>query len=146
MLKIRKAEIKDSRAIHSLRNNENILSFFFNQEKNSFEEHHEWFKKALTSHQRLLIVVEEHEELVGVVRFDQRPDPEEVEASIYVSDKHWGKGIGLFGLVEGEQILKETFPRCTRLRARILTSNNASLRLFEKANYKPIFTELEKRI
>lgn len=146
MFKIRKAHKEDCRKIYDIRNDESVLQYSFNPHKTSFETHLGWFESSLNNDLRKIFVIESEDNVAGVVRYDLNQDMLSAEVSIYVAKNFWGKGLGKWALIESESLLKLEAPQCQKIIAKVFLENLASLKIFEKCDYKKKVVEFIKEI
>lgn len=146
MFKIRKAHKEDSRKIYDIRNDESVLQYSFDPNKTSYETHQAWFEASLKNDLRKIFVIESQEKIAGVVRYDLDQNQISSEVSIYIAKDFWGQGLGQWALLESEPLLKMEAPACKKIVAKVFFENIASLKIFEKCNYKKKVVEFVKDI
>ncbi|WP_456846098.1 GNAT family N-acetyltransferase [Cellulomonas sp. P5_C6] len=100
-------------------------------------EHDAWFAAILSDPDRLLLVAEHGGVPVGTVRFDKEA-PEVVEVSLTLAPVARGRGLGRLVLSAGEAYLRGRPGAMPSIRACIRPENEASVRLFVAAGYRPI--------
>ena len=143
---IRKATNLDSRLLFDLRNNPEIYASFFNVDGISENEHDEWFEVSLKSTNREIFIIQNDNFSIGMVRLDYFEREKVVEISIHVHPNLQGKGYASEALNCISKTVNDFFPKALYLRAKIKSGNAASIRLFEKAEYKVKYLCLEKNI
>jgi UDP-2,4-diacetamido-2,4,6-trideoxy-beta-L-altropyranose hydrolase len=147
MLRLRIAEAGDVKEIYDIRNDEAVLRFFLDSEPVNFESHKVWYEAVLLNPKReLFVIVDDKDGILGVVRFDLNDTQEEAEVSVFVGKSSWGKGVATFALSEGEKALIKDHPKCKAINAKVLSGNDASLKLFHKCAYVSTSVQLKKTL
>ena len=146
MFKIRKAHKEDCRKIFEIRNDDLVLKYSFDPNKTSYETHELWFGASLKNEQRKIFVIEQGDQIAGVVRYDLKDEGLSSEVSVYIAKDFWGQGLGQWSLLESEPLLKAEVPTCKKIIAKVFVENVASLKIFEKCNYKKRVIEFTKEI
>ena len=149
-LLMRDATLQDSDLVLNWRNNLDVRLFSHNKELISKKAHSSWLLNRLTQIQtQPFWLFEEDSELIGMVRFDLRPERNLFEISIVINPLHRGEGYG-------KRILESSVQRCTKLYpefnfcAEVHKENIASKVLFFNSGFKEIdeigsFLVLERR-
>lgn len=129
---IRSVKSEDSERIWQIRNHPLIRQQSGSQEEIPFEKHNLWFKKKYFSgDNNLCFVLEKENKVVGYCRFDS-DDKGCCIISIALDYDHQGKGLGHLLLSESLQ----KFERNIEILATVKKGNIASLKLFQKNNFK----------
>jgi len=131
-LKFRKATSKDCKFIWSLRNDENIRYWSFNNNFISFKEHIIWYKKKLKDKNSIIFILLKNKNKVGYIRYDIKKNNAEID--IAIRKEYHGKHIGSNGLKLTGEYIKNNY-KIKKLIARIKNENIASIKCFEKAGY-----------
>lgn len=143
-LNLRIVEKNDCERIFEIRNSPEVRSNSFRSEEINYPTHEKWLADSLLNPNRCLYAIECDESLIGVVRFDVLK--ESATVSIYIAHTHRSIGAASFGLTEGEKVLCKAFPQVTKIIAEVKSSNETSLRLFNKCEYKSENIILSKEI
>lgn len=146
MPKIRKASSSDVRKVYEIRNDQDVLKFFFDANQTSFEDHCKWFEAALSNKHRVIFIVEDESDVFGVVRFDLDESYSVAEVSIFIAKKFWGRGLGTYALSAAESEIRKNYPTLKKVSANVIVGNISSQKIFEKAGYIPKFLNLEKAL
>lgn len=134
---LRRAHLGDRDPVYAWRNHEATRRYFADAAPIPKDSHDAWFTQSLQEPRRhLLIAEDEGGRPVGVLRFDEDDDATAAEVSIYVVPDRRGEGWGVSVLVAGERWLAEA-TGVARVRARVMSANQASLRAFTAAGYVP---------
>lgn len=145
-LMLRKAEPSDSAKVFEWRNHPDVRRYFFDAKPLERASHERWFAGVLKNPTRhFFIAVNEAGEGVGVLRLDESPDGQCAEVDIYVAPGQHGKGWGLRILNEGA-LWARANTRLTRLQARVIVENTASLKVFAKSGFRPVYQVFEKNL
>jgi UDP-2,4-diacetamido-2,4,6-trideoxy-beta-L-altropyranose hydrolase len=133
-IRLRLAEPTDGRWLLALQCQDATRRFARNPTKPTAEEHAAWFGRTLLAGDRLLTIIEADEQPAGMVRLD-RSDGESAsfEISIAIDTARHGEGIGAAAL----SLVRSMMP-AAELIAHVKPENESSLRLFERAGYRPI--------
>lgn len=101
-------------------------------------EHEDWLARVLADPSRLLFVLQRESQDVASVRLDLSDESaDEAEISITVAPEVRGQGIGSQALIATAAYAAESLPGIRRILAVVNRDNEASLRLFTKAGYRP---------
>jgi len=100
------------------------------------EQHAAWLTSVLDDPARHLWVVEQDGRPVATVRHD-RVVPGRFEVSVTVSPQLRGHGVGVPALSAAQRALEELEPQVVVLEAHVQPDNGASMRVFERAGYRP---------
>jgi RimJ/RimL family protein N-acetyltransferase len=149
-LLMRDATLQDSDLMLNWRNSLDVRLFSHNKELISEKEHLSWFLNRLTQIQtQPFWLFEEDSKLIGMVRFDLRPEGNLFEINIVINTLFRGQGYG-------RNILESSIQRCINLypeydfRAEAHKKNMASKALFLDSGFREIdqigsFLILERR-
>lgn len=96
-------------------------------------DHMKWFEQSLTNLNRCILIAELNKQPIGVLRYDFIES--QAEISIYLDPKWVGKGLGTRILSVGTEWIKKHFTHIQTLQAKVIASNVASARAFEKAGF-----------
>ena len=135
MIKTRKAELKDSKAIFEWRNDQLTRTMSYTTDLVDWERHSAWFASSLKNKNRLLLLCENENDSkkMAVVRFDVNSSRALV--SINLAPDVRGKGASKQCLSKSIESCKNEFPRVTALDAEIKLENIASQRLFKSIGF-----------
>ncbi len=130
MLSLRKANIKDAEFLFELRNNPDIFKYYRNPVKVVWNEHISWLKSVVLGEtNKDLYIIELDGKRAGQIRFDTEGDKKEL--SISLQKDFQGQGLGSKSLKKAIEMEKSVI-----LIAEIHKENIASIKLFEKFNFK----------
>ena len=133
---LREATPQDARFVWDVNNHPSVRENSIDSDSIPWKDHKAWYAAALESDQRVLWVGEVDGEGCGVVRMDVEADAKGAEISVAVRPKFRGRGIGRRLIRAGsERILRRT--DVDRVDALIRPDNEASIRTFEAAGYRP---------
>lgn len=145
MLKIRKVIKEDSDLLLAWRNNSEVYKYALNPNKVSHSDHVNWFTKVLKDSRCVFYIGLMNEIPCGSVRYQLSEDLTEAEVSISLAPEFWGKGIASIMMAQAEDALKHE-TKVSVIHATVLNENEASMKLFNKANFKPALTKFKKHI
>ncbi len=134
-LTLRQAEPSDCEQVFTWRNDESNRRFALDPAEIDWETHAAWFNRTLANPHRVLLIGESKGEPVGVLRYDL--DGEGAVVSVYLVPGTHGRGFGTALLEEGSRWLQKNCPGIRYIDATILDGNQASLKAFRKAGYRP---------
>lgn len=106
------------------------------------KEHINWFKKVLKDKSRLFLIAEDNGKATGVLRYDIVGNTAMV--SIYLKPGTSGKGIGSTMLRYGSDWLRQHVSSVTRMEAKIIPGNIASIKAFAKVGFRQSYVVYEK--
>lgn len=145
MLKIRKVIKEDSDLLLSWRNNPEVYKYALNPAPVAPGDHVNWFEKTLKDPRCVFYMGMMDGVPCGSVRYQLAENLTEAEVSISVAPEFWGKGVASSMMAQAEiELKKET--KVNIIHAVVLNENEASLKLFNKANFKPALTKFKKHI
>lgn len=144
MIEIRKVQHEDSSLLLKWRNHPEVYRYALNANPVTETEHLTWLSKKLSDAKCLFYICFAQGKACGSIRFDLVSEVE-AEVSISLAPEFWGAGIATELLRKGEEQLR-TESEVKRIKATVLNENKASLRLFEKAQFKPYMTLFMKEI
>lgn len=133
---LRPAALSDREDLFRWRNHPDIRRYSIHPDEIAWERHCEWLAQTLNSECRLLLIGESEGQTVGVLRYDFEENTALV--SIYLMPEKMGQGYGTPLLVAGSQWLKAHHPTLQAIKAEIAPENTASVKVFERAAYKPL--------
>ena len=134
-IRMRRARQEDSESIFEWRNHPDTRRYFFDPAPLDPEAHKAWFSAALTNPSRYLLIGEDASgRTVGVVRFDQEDNSADI--AIYLVPHRRGEGLGTPLLEAAVRWLKEN-STVEHIRANVLSTNAASLKMFAAAGFAP---------
>lgn len=131
---LRKAEEKDIYNIYELSNEPEIRNNSFSYEQVELDSHKKWFFDKLNDKSCLFLIAEINNNFLGQVRFDIN-DAESV-ISVSIGSKHRGLGAGRILIDKAIDFLRLKNSDIRHIKAFIKKENSASVRLFEKADFK----------
>ncbi|MBY0449756.1 MAG: UDP-2,4-diacetamido-2,4,6-trideoxy-beta-L-altropyranose hydrolase [Cyanobacteria bacterium] len=137
---LRKANIEDCDFIYLWRNHPETRAYFLDPNPIERTDHEAWLKKVLMSDKVHLMIAEENTIPVGVLRYDLEED-NTYTVSIYLDPTQHGRGLGAKILQAGTAWIQDTQTLPCRLKAVVLSQNQASHRVFEKAGYHEVSSE-----
>lgn len=131
---LRFAEYEDIEDLFEWRNDEDSKKASFNTNEIDIKEHNKWFKESLANPERnIFIICDKHCNKLGQIRFDKKKDRAEID--IIINPKYRNKGIGTLVLTKAPKYYLDNFA-VKKLVGKVKTSNIASLKAFEKAEFK----------
>lgn len=133
-IKIRIANIEDSRQLFQWRNHQAIRDNSFSSELIEWKDHQAWLSAVLGSPTKVLLIGSHDNMPVGVIRFDIESD--EATVSIYLTPDTIGRGLGFDLLRSAEYWLRESKPEINKVLAKVLVNNKKSQILFRTSGYK----------
>ena len=135
MIKVRKAELSDSKTIFEWRNDKLTREMSHTTDIVDWEGHSNWFASSLENENRRLLLCVDKNDLkkIAVVRFDV--DSSRALVSINLAPDMRGKGISKQCLCEAITSFKHDFTQVNVLDAEIKLKNIASQRLFESVGF-----------
>jgi len=137
---LRRAVLDDAQPMFEWRDHPRTRAFSLDPRPLDWEVHRRWLAERLAdAHCDLLIAADDFGP-VGVLRFDAVGAVATV--SVYLVPERQGSGLGAPLLRAGERWLQHNRPQVTELRATVLESNAASLRVFAEAGYEGTRREL----
>ena len=131
---LRRAVIGDAQPMFDWRNHPRTRAFSLDPRPLDWEGHRRWLEERLSDPCCDLLVASDDAGPVGVLRFDLSGTAATV--SVYLVPQRQGNGIGAPLLRAGERWLHKNRPHVRELRASVLESNAASLRVFAEAGYE----------
>ena len=146
-IKISKANIEHSKKIWEWRNDPVTLNMSFNDKKVSWDEHQKWYKEKLNTKKSIIYISQNHEVLLGVVRFDNFENKNQIyEISINIAPEMRGKGLGKMILNRSKETFLKENKNCSTIKANIKKENKISINLFLKCGFKITFKDEIKSI
>jgi len=135
-LTFRKACLRDARGMFDISNDPLVRKVSFNSDRISWPRHMRWLKERLADDQCVFYVCATPEKIYAQVRFDV--DSREHRAVISVSLHEDIRGLGLSSwiLTQCVQAFLTEQRGVHRIQAFIKTSNRASIRAFQKAQFR----------
>ncbi|SDL80987.1 Protein N-acetyltransferase, RimJ/RimL family [Salinimicrobium catena] len=138
--KIRKVNTFDLQKTYSWINDPNIRMYSFNKDSVTLQDHAVWFFNTLENPGREYYILEVNGVAAGSIRFDF--DNEQLAKINYLLDPNFtGKGLGTYLLEEGVNFLKINRPLVKKVYGWVLPDNIASIKIFEKLDYKKAVKE-----
>lgn len=132
--RLRDAKPEDAQLLFKWRNHPSIRQVSINSTPINWHDHERWFRNAMEDPNRKIYIAEQAKQAVGVIRFDINQSVAEV--SLYLAPGQTGKGFGTRLLKSGEQHLRIQHREIKKLEAKVIESNCASHRLFERCGYQ----------
>ena len=135
-IEIRKIELSDMYILWNWANEKIVRGTSFNKKFIPIIDHKNWLKIGLNNKNRIhLIGFDSFECPVGQVRFDRSNEYQFIEIDISIEKGFRGKGFGSLILKKSIGILKNEWGSELILNAKILKSNLASQKLFQKNDF-----------
>ena len=134
-LKFRDVKIEDALEIYNWRTSLTAIANSKNNITFSYNSHLNWMKNKLNDPDCLFIIASmERSGNLGVIRFDI--DNELALVSIFLNPEYINKGYGKILLDNGVKTLKNRMKNCNFIIAEVLSSNEASKKLFLGQGFK----------
>ena len=138
-LRVRCACFQDAELLWQWANDPTVRMSSFRPESIPLDEHIEWYKEKLASPDTRIWILELNQVPVAQVRYD-RVNTDTAEISFSVVSEHRGRGLGTRSLVlTSGMVCRELGVK--RLRGRVFSSNDASVRVFTKAGFECVGQE-----
>lgn len=132
--RLRPATAQDAALLWEWANDPEVRRRSFSPEPIAWESHQRWYAAKLTDAHTLIAILEAGDGYpLGQIRFER--EPEHIEIDVTVAPGWRGQGIGRELLKRGLEAAARRWRAGTRLIAKVLPSNTASLRLFEDAGF-----------
>ena len=138
MLSLRHAIEDDAIDIFNWRNDPFALKMTLRQDAISFDVHKKWFDDTLVDKKVVMLIGVCNEERMGVCRFSTSDDWDYADVSININPAYRGKGLGTIFLGQAITVYLQTHTQ--KLFARIKNSNQASIRIFEKCDFRMVLS------
>lgn len=132
-LVLRPARADELRQVYLWRNDPETRKWFFDPGPIDFEVHSRWYRTVVESKSSDLLIAEREGQAVGVIRFDH--DGEDSRVSVYLVPGLHSRGLGTDLIRAGVSWVEKNRPGILRLRAEVLTGNQASVRAFSAAGF-----------
>ena len=132
LLKTRNCTKEDKELIYNWSNDKLVRSQSFNSDEITEEGHEKWFTTKLENKNSLLLINEFESKPAGLVRFEMEESNSVI--GILIDSEHRGKGLSSLMLIKSSSKYFELFEK--PILAYIKESNVASIRAFEKAEFK----------
>lgn len=133
-LRIRKADLNDSKFLWELSNDSSVRKQSFSKNYITWDSHNKWFKEKLNEDKSIiLIAVDENENRIGIRRF-QIMDDKSVLASIIIKKEYRNKGYGTDLIKISNEFLFKNYDVKVH-NCYIKPNNIASIKAFEKVGY-----------
>lgn len=133
VLQLRPATLEDSGLLFEGRNSEAVRRSSLESGVIDWSSHRNWLIASLSNAQRLLLIAETDDGPIGVLRYDVRG--QQAEVSIYLFEGRFGLGWGRALLVRGEALVTARWPQLESITARVLPTNQPSLKTFREAGF-----------
>jgi UDP-2,4-diacetamido-2,4,6-trideoxy-beta-L-altropyranose hydrolase len=133
VLQLRLATFEDAQLLFDGRNAETTRRSSLDSGVIDWPSHQTWLTASLNNDQRLLLIAEAEDGPVGVLRYDLRGH--EASVSIYLFEGRLGLGWGSTLLSRGEAFVTARWPQLDTITARILPTNQPSLKTFREAGF-----------
>lgn len=137
-MKFRNATLHDAKLIFEWQSHPETRKHFFDPHPPTWEKHYSWLECCIQNKKCELLVAEENGAL-AIVKFDL--DSKNSEISIYLSPEKRGRNLGAQVLLDSCAWIAEKYPLLNNITAKILDSNIASQKIFERAGFKKKYTE-----
>jgi RimJ/RimL family protein N-acetyltransferase len=145
MIKIRKVNFEDSELLLQWRNDPLVYQNSLAARPVEKADHIKWFNGQLNDSRCLFYMGLSDGVPCGSVRYNLSDDLMEAVVSISVAPEFWGKGIAFQMMGQAEIALKAE-SNVEVINATVLNDNIRSMKLFEKANFKPKQTLFKKKL
>lgn len=132
--KLRAAEARDVKNVYRLSSDDEVRKNSFNTDKIEFAHHKKWFKDKLEDPDTMFLVAQSPTDFIGQVRFDLEEN--EATISISINSKFRGLGLGSIIIEKSIEHIKENLTHIEIIKAYIKESNEKSINLFKKMNFK----------
>lgn len=136
-LMFRTAQLDDADFLLSLRNDPTTRRFSFTQNHISRDEHIAWFTERLSDPATLIWIALYDERPAGQLRLTQT-DGLTAEVHIAVAPEFRGLGLAREMLTGVVDLCEAAWPQVTRIGARIMPENEASLKAFRAAGFRDV--------
>jgi len=130
---LRKAVENDARLIFEWANDDEVRNNAINTNKIKWQDHVNWFNKKLQSADTYMFIGFLKNKPVGQIRFDKEKGAYIIDYSI--AKEYRGKGLGLFLIKNGIEILGNSINKPFTIIALVKQSNIASAKIFEKLHF-----------
>jgi len=142
VLHVRQATLDDAKLLFDGRNAHAVRRWALQPEPISWSQHQAWLAASLTNAQRLLLIAEAADGPVGMVRYDRHGA--EADVSIYLFEGRFGLGWGRALMAAGEDVALGHWSGLDVIKAQVLGTNQASIRLFRDAGYQQSACRFER--
>ncbi len=134
VINLTKAGTTDINDMFEWRNHPDIRENFFNQELLSWDEHEKWFTSKLKDPDATVYMAYYRKEKIGTIRFERENSM--IKTSVMLNPLFLGKGLGPKVIKLGvERFIMEKKPDM-QIIAEIKKDNIASIKAFQKADFK----------
>ncbi|KAB0499757.1 UDP-2,4-diacetamido-2,4,6-trideoxy-beta-L-altropyranose hydrolase [Pseudomonas vancouverensis] len=133
VLTVRPATLEDAQLLFKGRNAEAVRHSSLDSRLIDWPTHLAWLTASLGNADRLLLIAEADDGPVGVLRYDLHGV--DAEVSIYLFEDRLGLGWSRSLLARGEAFALAHWPHLQSLSARVLPTNQASLKVFGDAGF-----------
>lgn len=134
-LTVRPARSDDTEMVYRWRNDASTRAVSLGTAEIAYDDHLRWMAATLAAPDRALFVAVVGPLPVGVIRFDLRGN-DTWEVSLYTDPGLHGLGLGTRMLLAGETALIHAGHDVSAFYARIVSGNEVSTKMFERAGYK----------
>ncbi len=132
-ISLRPAVLSDCQDIYNWRNAKETRLRTFDKETIPLDVHQRWFEQCLVDENRILLIGECDDKPLGVLRFDL--ENQEALVSVYLVPGQKTAGTGFQLIHSGSNWLRKNCPNIKIIEAKILNTNIASKKAFQKAGY-----------
>lgn len=132
VVSLRQARFGDAPAMFAWQSAPGVRAYARNPAAPIPGEHERWLRAKLDDPDCIFNIVLHGDEPVGILRFDKAAGADAFEISILIAALRQGLGIGGCALALGKRLLPNS-----RIVAAIHPENRASIRMFERAGYRP---------
>ncbi|NIK12253.1 GNAT family N-acetyltransferase [Alkalibacillus almallahensis] len=132
---IREANESDCDQLYIWANEESVRDNAFDSNKIIYSDHQEWFKNILKSPHHKIFMVNRYDQPIGQLRLDIEQDVGLIDYSIDHAYRGRGYGSELIKYLSG--IVHQYDLPISKLIGKVKYQNKASIKAFEKANFKP---------
>lgn len=113
--------------------NPEIRKYAFAKSEITFDEHKQWFLQKINSQNCLYFLAYLNSNAVGSIRFDIVENKAII--SYLIQPNFFGKGLGFKLMKIGLERLKSENKEISRVEGKVMNSNIASIKIFEKLNF-----------
>ncbi|MCH8282371.1 MAG: GNAT family N-acetyltransferase [Chloroflexi bacterium] len=132
-LAVRPASTEDESTLFHWRNLPWVIELGASRGSVAHDQHHAWFAETLERQSRCLFIVDIDNQPAGMVRYDL-VSKVSVEISIFLMPEFVGKGLGTQVFFRSIPLLL-SWHRVDQIIARVLTTNQTSLRFFTRLGF-----------
>ena len=133
---LRLIQKEDAALIFEWRNIPFIASLGSQNRTVSWEEHLSWIESTVCNKIRKAYIIFINDEPAGQVRFDKEElDSDLCTISVYLIEKHTGKGAGVRSILSGCELIRKEWTNIHFIQANVLKTNMNGQKAFLKAGF-----------